>query len=57
LATLKQTHEKKGDRWVAKPHEGPSGPRSKQPTTAAKRVEGRSTVNKGELAQAVARKQ
>ena len=36
-AALKQTHERKGDRWVAKPEKGPSDPRSKQPT-AAKRA-------------------
>jgi cation transport regulator ChaB len=38
IAALKHTHEKKGDRWVAKEHKGPSDPRSKQPTTAAKRA-------------------
>ncbi|HET7046134.1 MAG TPA: ChaB family protein [Gaiellaceae bacterium] len=37
-AALKQTHERKGDRWVAKDESGPSDPRSKQPTTAAKRA-------------------
>jgi cation transport regulator ChaB len=37
-AALKQTHERKGDRWVAKKEKGPSDPRSKQPTTAAKRA-------------------
>ena len=37
-AALKQTHERKGDRWVAKREKGPSDPRSKQPTTAAKRA-------------------
>jgi cation transport regulator ChaB len=37
-AALKETHERKGDRWVAKDHAGPSDPRSKQPTTAAKRA-------------------
>ena len=37
-AALKQTHERKGDRWVAKERPGPSDPRSKQPTTAAKRA-------------------
>jgi hypothetical protein len=36
-ATLKQTHERKGGRWVAKDERGPSDPRSRQPTTAAKR--------------------
>ena len=37
-AALKETHERKGDRWVAKREPGPSDPRSKQPTTAAKRA-------------------
>ena len=37
-AALKETHERKGDRWVAKERPGPSDPRSKQPTTAAKRA-------------------
>src|ERR687886_1291551 len=37
-AALKRTHERKGDRWVAKREPGPSDPRSKQPTTAAKRA-------------------
>ncbi len=37
-AALKHTHERKGDRWVAKREKGPSDPRSKQPTTAAKRA-------------------
>jgi hypothetical protein len=84
FAALKHTHERKGDRWVAKDEPGPSDPRSKQPT-AAKRagrgktyggvdavgntrqelyerarrlgVEGRSTMNKGQLAGAIARRQ
>ena len=38
MAALKRTHERKGDRWVAKRKPGPSDPRSKQPTTAAKRA-------------------
>jgi cation transport regulator ChaB len=38
FAALKHTHEKKDGRWVAKDHKGPSDPRSKQPTTAAKRA-------------------
>jgi cation transport regulator ChaB len=38
MAALKHTHEKKGDRWVAKDEAGPSDPRSKQPTTSAKRA-------------------
>jgi cation transport regulator ChaB len=37
FSALKQTHEKKDGRWVAKDQKGPSDPRSKQPTTAAKR--------------------
>ena len=37
-AALKQTHERKGDRWVAKDEAGPSDPRSKQRSTAAKRA-------------------
>ena len=36
-ASLKHTHEKKGDRWVAKDEKGPSDPRSKQ-STADKRA-------------------
>jgi cation transport regulator ChaB len=37
-AALKHTHERKGDRWVAKTEKGPSDPRSKQRSTAAKRA-------------------
>jgi hypothetical protein len=37
-AALKRTHERKGERWVAKDAAGPSDPRSKQPSTAAKRA-------------------
>ncbi len=37
MAALKHTHERKGDRWVAKDGRGPSDPRSKQRSTAAKR--------------------
>jgi cation transport regulator ChaB len=37
-AALKHTHERKGDRWVAKDEAGPSDPRSKQRTTEAKRA-------------------
>ena len=37
-AALKHTHERKGDRWVAKDEKGPSDPRSKQRSTAAKRA-------------------
>ena len=35
FAALKHTHEKKGDRWVAKKRKGPSDPRSTK-TTAQK---------------------
>jgi cation transport regulator ChaB len=38
FAALKETHEKKDGHWVAKDEPGPSDPRSKQPTTAAKRA-------------------
>jgi cation transport regulator ChaB len=37
-AALKQTHERKGDHWVAKDESGPSDPRSKQRSTEAKRA-------------------
>jgi cation transport regulator ChaB len=37
-AALKQTHERKDGRWVAKDESGPSDPRSKQRSTAAKRA-------------------
>lgn len=37
-ASLKHTHEKVGDRWVEKDGKGPSDPRSKQRSTAAKRA-------------------
>jgi len=37
-AALKHTHERKGSRWIAKDEPGPSDPRSKQPTSAAKRA-------------------
>ena len=40
MAALKYTHEKKGDRWVAKKKRGPSDPRSAQRSTRAK-AEGR----------------
>lgn len=36
MAALKNTHEKRGDRWVPKSESGPSDPRSKK-TTAQKR--------------------
>ena len=37
-AALKESFERKGDRWVAKRERGPSDPRSKQHTTEAKRA-------------------
>jgi cation transport regulator ChaB len=37
-AALKHTHERKGDRWVAKDEKGPSDPRSRQRSTEAKRA-------------------
>ena len=37
-AALKHTHEKKGDRWVAKKEKGPSDPRSKQKSSEDKRA-------------------
>ena len=40
FAALKHTHEKVGDRWVAKKHKGPSDPRSKKSTAEARRGEG-----------------
>src|SRR4051794_21300873 len=40
FAALKHTHEKVGDRWVAKKHKGPSDPRSRKPTAEARRGEG-----------------
>ena len=36
MAALKRTHERRGDRWVAKREPGPSDPRAKK-TTAQKR--------------------
>lgn len=38
LSALKRGFEKKGDRWVAKGRRGPSDPRSKKKSTAAKRA-------------------
>lgn len=35
-ASLKHTHEKRGDQWVPKEEKGPSDPRSKQSSTEAK---------------------
>lgn len=85
MAALKHSFEKVGDHWEAKPHSGPSDPRSQQGSSAAKRqgkgetysgvdaignsrtalyarakalnIPGRSTMNKSELAHAIAGKQ
>jgi cation transport regulator ChaB len=35
-ASLKHTHEKRGDRWEPKKEKGPSDPRSRQSSTEAK---------------------
>jgi cation transport regulator ChaB len=40
LASLKHTHEKRGDRWVQKDRPGPSDPRSKKTTAQKRRGEG-----------------
>jgi cation transport regulator ChaB len=40
MAALKQTHEKRGDRWVPKSEPGPSDPRSKKTTAQKRRGEG-----------------
>lgn len=40
FGALKHTHEKKGDRWVAKEQKGPSDPRSKGSTESKRRGEG-----------------
>ena len=40
MASLKRTHEKRGDRWVKKDRPGPSDPRSKKTTTQKRRGEG-----------------
>jgi cation transport regulator ChaB len=40
MAALKHTHEKRGDRWVAKDESGPSDPRSKMTTAQKRRGEG-----------------
>jgi hypothetical protein len=40
LASLKHTHEKRGDRWVPKEKPGPSDPRSKKTTVQKRRGEG-----------------
>jgi hypothetical protein len=38
FSALKHSFERKGDRWVEKDGKGPSDPRSKQRSTAAKRA-------------------
>lgn len=40
MASLKHTHEKRGDRWVPKNSPGPSDPRSKKTTAQKRRSEG-----------------
>ena len=40
MAALKRTHEKRGDRWVAKREPGPSDPRSQKTTAQKRRGEG-----------------
>ena len=40
MASLKHTHEKRGDRWVPKERPGPSDPRSKKTTAQKRRGEG-----------------
>jgi hypothetical protein len=40
-AALKQSYERRGDRWVPKKHKGPSDPRAKQPREAARAGKGR----------------
>jgi cation transport regulator ChaB len=40
LASLKHTHEKRGDRWVPKDEPGPSDPRSRKTTAQKRRGEG-----------------
>ena len=40
FGALKHTHEKKGDRWVAKDEKGPSDPRSTRSTEEKRRGEG-----------------
>ena len=40
IASLKHTHEKRGDRWVPKDRPGPSDPRSKKTTAQKRRGEG-----------------
>jgi cation transport regulator ChaB len=40
FAALKHTHEKKGDRWVAKDEKGPSDPRSTRSTEDKRKGKG-----------------
>ena len=40
MASLKHTHEKRGDRWVPKEKSGPSDPRSEKTTAQKRRGEG-----------------
>ncbi len=40
FAALKHTHEKKGDRWVAKEEKGPSDPRSTRSTHEKRKGKG-----------------
>ncbi|MFN2607794.1 MAG: ChaB family protein [Acidimicrobiales bacterium] len=40
FGALKHTHEKKGDRWVAKDEKGPSDPRSEQSTSDKRKGKG-----------------
>ena len=40
MASLKHTHEKRGDRWVQKDEAGPSDPRSRKTTAQKRRGEG-----------------
>ena len=40
MASLKHTHEKRGDRWVPKDKAGPSDPRSHRTTAQKRRGEG-----------------
>src|ERR1700749_4756942 len=42
MASLKHTHEKRGDRWVPKKKPGPSDPRSEKTTAQKRRGEGES---------------
>lgn len=40
FAALKHSFEKRGDRWVAKDHKGPSDPRARRGAARARRGEG-----------------